>query len=144
MLLKVKPIKQLLNHCGPCCVKMILKKYGIKITQKELGIICNMTDTGVAPTAIVRCFKKYGIYASYKHYPGIRKSVEDYLEEYKNPIIIGTEEHYLLIVGYTEKMFYVIDPADGKQSLMEKEVVHALMKDMIIIKRKIGDKNETN
>ena len=137
MLLKIKPIKQLENHCGPCCVKMILQRYGIKKTQKELGIFCNITETGVAPTAIVRCFKKFNIHSSYKHYPGIRKSISQYLDEYQNPIIIGTEEHYLLIVGYTEKEYYIIDPADGKQSLMNKEVCYALTKDMIIVKNKI-------
>jgi ABC-type bacteriocin/lantibiotic exporter with double-glycine peptidase domain len=140
MILKIKPIKQLENHCGPACAKMVLQKYRIKKSQKELGIICNITETGVAPTAIVRCFKKFGIHSSYKHYPGIRKTVEQYLEEYHNPIIIGTEDHYLMIIGYTEKEYYIIDPADGKQSLMDKDIVYALMKDMIIIKYKIGGK----
>jgi len=140
MILKIKSIKQLENHCGPCCVKMILQRYGIKVNQKELGIICNITETGVAPTAIVRCFKKYGIHSSYKHYPGIRKTVEQYLEEYQNPIIVGTEEHYMLIIGYDEKNFILIDPADGKQTSMEKEVCYALTKDMIIVKGKIGGK----
>lgn len=139
MILKVKPIKQLENHCGPACVKMILKKYNIKKSQKELGILCKITATGVAPTAIVRCFKNFGIQSSYRHYPGIRKSVEQYLEEYQNPIIVGTEEHYMLLIGYTEKDFILIDPADGKQSAMVKEVCHALTKDMIIIKGRIGE-----
>lgn len=137
MILKIKPIKQLENHCGPACVKMILHKFGIKKNQKELGIICKITETGVAPTAIVRCFRTLGIRSSYKHYPGIRKTVEQYLNEYKNPIIIGTEEHYMLIIGYTDKEFYIIDPADGRQSLMDKEVCYALMKDMVIVKGRI-------
>lgn len=138
MILKVKPIKQLENHCGPACVKMILQIFEIKKNQKELGELCNITETGVAPTAIVRCFKKYGIHSSYKHYPGIRKTIEEYLEEYKHPIIIGTEEHYMLVIGYNDKNFILIDPADGRQSSIAKEVCYALMKDMIIIKGKIG------
>ena len=138
MIINVNPIKQLENHCGPACVKMILHRFGIKENQKELGKLCNITETGVAPTAIVRCFRKYGIHSSYKHYPGIRKTIEKYLEEYKNPIIIGTEEHYMLIIGYTMKNFILIDPADGRQSEMEKDVCYALMKDMIIVKGKLG------
>lgn len=140
MILKVKPIKQLENHCGPACVKMILSNYGIKKNQKELGILCNITETGVAPTAIVRCFRNHGIHSSYKHLPGIRKTIEQYLEEYKNPIIIGTEEHYMLIVGYDDKNFILVDPADGKQSSMVKDVCYALIKDMIVVKGKIGGK----
>lgn len=140
MILKIKPIKQLENYCGPACVKMILQRYKIKKNQKELGILCNITETGVAPTAIVRCFKKLGIHSSYKHYPGIRKTIEDYLEKYQNPIIVGTEEHYMLIIGYDEKNFILIDPADGKQTLLDKSVCYALTKDMIIVKYKIGEK----
>jgi len=138
MILKVKPIKQLENHCGPACVKMILKNYDIIKNQKELGEVCNITETGVAPTAIVRCFRKYGILSSYKHLPGIRKTIEQYLDEYRNPIIIGTEEHYMLIVGYDSNKFIIVDPADGRQSAMEKDVCYALIKDMIIVKGKIG------
>ena len=140
MILKVKPIRQLENHCGPACVKMILLRYGIKMNQKELGQRCNITETGVAPTAIVRCFYKLGIHSSYKHYPGIRKSVEQYLEEYRNPIIIGTEEHYMLVIGYDDENFILIDPDPGKIITMNKEVCYALMKDMVIVKGKLGGK----
>ena len=138
MLLIIKPVKQEPNYCGAACLQMVLQRFKIKISQKKLAKDCKYTETGISPTAIIRALLKYKIHSSYRHYPGIRKSVEDYLEEYKNPIIIGTEEHYLLIVGYTEKMFYVIDPADGKQHLIEKEIIYSLMKDMIIIKHKIG------
>jgi ABC-type bacteriocin/lantibiotic exporter with double-glycine peptidase domain len=140
MILKIKPIKQLENHCGPACIKMILDSFKINKTQKELGILCNLTETGVAPTAMVRCLISFGIYASYKHYPGIRKTIEDYLEEYKHPMIIGTEEHYMLIIGYDDKNFILIDPAIGKRLTMLKKLTYILIKDMIIVKNRIGGK----
>jgi len=131
--LKVKPVKQLVNYCGPACVRMILSMFGISEDQKTLGEKCNITKDGVAPSAIIRCLKQYKIKSYYRRNVGEKYTIDDYLNKYQSPIIIGTESHYMIIVGYTDKLYIIVDPEIGKQISMPKTVVHALIKDMLII-----------
>jgi ABC-type bacteriocin/lantibiotic exporter with double-glycine peptidase domain len=127
---------QLPNHCGAACIKMVLAIFDISENQKSLGEICNITSEGIATSAIIKCFKKYKINSYYRRHVGERYTIDDYLNKYKYPVIIGTEAHYMVIVGYTEKMFIIVDPEVGKQISMPKTVVLALIKDLIIIRGK--------
>jgi ABC-type bacteriocin/lantibiotic exporter with double-glycine peptidase domain len=110
---------------------MVLKYYGYTmIDQKTIGNdIMVKIKRGCYPHDVIRYLKRYNIFAEKK--TGIRTL--NYLDN-KRPIIIGTYDHFMLLVGRIGKKYFIIDPATGRKGKYEYEFFQKEVKDYVIIK----------
>jgi ABC-type bacteriocin/lantibiotic exporter with double-glycine peptidase domain len=130
VILKVKPIKQKSLHCGPCCIEMVLKFYGFKnVTQITIGKDINIkVKRGCYPRDVIRYLKRFNIIAEKRR----TLNTLEYLK-YKRPIIIGTQEHFMLLIGLKDKKYIIIDPSTGRKQKREYKFFKEEVKDYIII-----------
>ena len=134
MTLKIKPIKQIKFHCGPACIEMVLKYYGInKPEQKEIGKRFRVRIIrGCYPYQVIRYLKRFGIIAEKQ---GVWEGIP--FRNLKHPVIVGTKTHFLLFTGQNEKeKLVLIDPAKGKRIYRTMEYFYKEVKDYIVIKEK--------
>ena len=134
MVLKIKSIKQIKYHCGPACIEMILKYYGInKFDQKEIGTKFKVKIIrGCYPYQVIKYLKRFGILAEKR---GVWEGIP--FDNLKHPIIVGTKTHFLLFIGRNKKKKLVlIDPAIGKRIYRTMKYFYKEIKDYIVIKEK--------
>ena len=110
--LNIKPIKQLPIHCGPACMEMLLRFYGIKnVTQKKIGRDINVLwREGCLPNQVIRYLKKFKIVCRISR----RKYALDYFEKSRQPIILGESAHFTLLIGKKKDKYIIIDPCYGR------------------------------
>ena len=96
--------------CGAHALYSILRYYNKKLSfeklKKELG---TNTKNGTNLASILRFLKKKNFKFSIKRHAkllDLKKAIDN-----KYPILILTdeEEHWVVVYGYSEKMFYVLD-----------------------------------
>ena len=137
----VTGIKQKRLHCGPCCIEMVLKYYGFKnVDQVTIGKDINVKiKRGCYPHDVIRYLKRYNITAEKRKTLGTLM----YLE-HKRPIIIGTYDHFMLLVGVIDTKYIVLDPATGRKQKYDYKFFKEEVKDYIIIKEIKNGKERNN
>ena len=123
----LKPIRQGPQECGPTCMAMVMNFWGVEITKDEIwkevkstyGAFTNCTD-------MKKYFDKHGFetnlqstskptklkYFIYKGYPLIA-----FTESRK----FRGEGHYIVLIGYNDIGFNIIDPGPGSFDLLTYE-----------------------
>ncbi|MBN1113831.1 MAG: C39 family peptidase [Oligoflexia bacterium] len=105
------------NYCGPAALSMVLRYFGEKTDQHELGDGM-VKDYGVTPWDIKKVAISYGFKASVVSC-GFNNLL-DLIDRLRLPVIVrvinssGTNGHYIVVKGYDleREVLYVNDPAE--------------------------------
>jgi ABC-type bacteriocin/lantibiotic exporter with double-glycine peptidase domain len=117
IVLPIKGVKQKALHCGPCVVSMILRYYGIRQTQEEIGKAMNIKrQGGTYPSQLMKYLERYGVHA--KKVGSLK--LEKYMA-HPRTAIIGFKQHFCLIVGRINSHAVVIDPNTGRKSIVRAD-----------------------
>ncbi len=129
--LDIKGVKQKKLHCGPCCIEMVLRYYGYEnIDQETIGKDINVKiKRGSYPRDVIAYLRRYDIIAEKK----TALSTLKYLDK-RRPIIIGTSEHFMLLVGKEGDKYIILDPATGRKNKYTYDFFREEVKDYIVIK----------
>ena len=134
-MLKVKPFQETLSAgmCGPASLKIVLKYYGLEITEKELArLVGASSDLGTNDKSLVRAATKFGFKVKVKDKSSF-KDIEKWLDK-KVPVIVNwftrgrkdysdsdiADGHYSVVVGLDDKFIYLQDPEIGKIRKLER------------------------
>jgi ABC-type bacteriocin/lantibiotic exporter with double-glycine peptidase domain len=116
MRLKVTPIKQKPAMCGPTCIQMVLRNFGMK---KPMAELINITGTtfkdGMRPSGFLHVARAYGLRATVKDHASLA-DIRRALARGVPPIInwFSTDEaHYSVAVELTKTYIVMIDPEDA-------------------------------
>ena len=123
----LKPIKQGTQECGPTCMAMVMNFWGVKTTKDEIwpkvrayyGPYTNGNDMN-------NYFRKHGFKT--KVMTTTKYTNLKYFIHKGYPLIALTETrrypgagHYIVLIGYNEKGFNIIDPDPGKFDFLTYE-----------------------
>lgn len=123
-MIELTPLKQNTDYsCGPISLKMVLNKYGVKKSEKELIKLCKArSGYGCDPDDIVRAAKEVGCKAMCKQDSSLnelRKFCREdipVIVDWFSPEVCG---HYSVVVGIDEKDICLADPYLGKIRKMD-------------------------
>lgn len=130
MILEINKIRQLRNHCGPCCVEIVLRFLGMEnVTQKEIGEAVKLKENrGTLPHHLIKYMKGMGIIACKR----INHNLDEYLLS-KKPVIVGTRNHFMILFGKIEDKFLIYDPQSGKTNKKQLIFFKRNVRDYIVI-----------
>lgn len=134
--LKIEPFQETLHkgYCGPAVLKMVLKFYGIRKSEKELARLAGTTrEAGTDAKQIWRVLRRFGFRARIKN-----NSTFSDIKKYLNtdiPVIVDwftrgrkdyldsaiADGHYSIVVGLDAKFIYLQDPEIGKLRKLKRE-----------------------
>lgn len=107
-----------LNTCGPAVTEMMLKFFGVKLTQEKLEKLERTTKDGTGHKGLIRVARKHGLYCFVqensnlyllKHFISLGLPVVvNYIEPSSN------DGHYSVVVGFDAKNLIMNDPWNGK------------------------------
>lgn len=120
----VRPIKQGPNQCGPTSIAMVLNFWGVEITRDDIwpevkspyGWFTNCFD-------VQTYFRRRGFttkvlqtsnYSKLKYF--LSKGYP--LIAYAEPRMRDGTAHYIVLTGYDDKGFYIVDPGPGRSLFM--------------------------
>lgn len=113
------------NDCGPTCFANTLNILGYDIKIEQANKLCGLTKDGTDTFDLIRAFDKYGFEGKEKkHYSG--KSAWAWLvmnTQAGIPITIAVDNdtHWLLVLLAGKDKAQIIDPEDGKPTLISKK-----------------------
>jgi ABC-type bacteriocin/lantibiotic exporter with double-glycine peptidase domain len=117
IVLPIKGIKQKPLHCGPVCVCMILRYYGVRQTQDEIGRAIKIRRLGGSyPSQLMKYLEKYGVRTQ-----KVRTLNFEKYFIHPRPAIIGFKQHFCLLIGRINSHAVVIDPQTGRKSIVKKD-----------------------
>lgn len=111
-MLNVPYVKQRLNYCGPTSLAMVMKYYGINITQDEVGEMANAKYFGVTIGQLVEVAKNKGLKAEIKKDISLADLVSSIDSD--EPVIVA--QHYCL--GNNDIHFRVVIGYDNENNLV--------------------------
>ncbi len=134
-LLNVRPFQETLNAsmCGPASLKIVLKYYGIEVTEKEIAQLAEVSsDLGTDDKGISRAAKHFGFKVKIKNNSNF-KDIKKWLDK-KVPVIVDwftrgrkdysdsdiADGHYSVVAGLDDKFVYLQDPEIGKIRKLER------------------------
>ncbi len=123
-MLNVKPHLQYAGLCGPACLHMVLKYFGLEKSDKELAKLCGANaKTGTTAAQIITAAKKLGFKAFYKDFSSIAE-IKKYIDK-KIPVIVDwfsiDDGHYSVAVKIDAKFIYLQDPDLNKINKIDLE-----------------------
>lgn len=123
------PVIQKPYFCGPACLKMVLRHYGIKSPrQGELAKLCRSkayrhANTGTAGKNILAAGKSFGLDGFLQDMSTFGE-LRGWVEKKKVPVIVSwfafDEGHYSVAVKVTTRKIYLQDPELGHIRVMDK------------------------
>jgi len=113
----VHRIKQLTNYCGPATLAMVLRYYGLDVTQEEIGKVIYDRSSGATNGADMLLYSRERGFAAYSW----NSSVNDVKKKLAAgfPVIVLQQNsledisgHYRVLTGYDDSTsaFSVLDP----------------------------------
>jgi predicted double-glycine peptidase len=110
-------IKQLTNYCGPATLAMVLRYYGLDVTQEEIGKIIYDRSSGATNGADMLLYSRERGFAAYSW----NSSIDDVKKKLAAgfPVIVLQQNsredisgHYRILTGYDDStsVFSVLDP----------------------------------
>lgn len=111
-------------YCGPAVLKMVLRHFGIKISQKTLARDAGTdSGTGTFHHAMRTIIKNSGLFSYTKRNATIQE-VEMFVRRCL-PVIVNYiepegEGHYAIVVGYNANNLIFNDPWHGKHFTLSK------------------------
>ena len=135
-ILSVVKIKQLPLHCGPACMEMLLRFYGIKnVTQKKIGRDMNVVwGDGCLPSQVIRYLKKFKIFCRISR----KKYALEYFEKSHQPIILGEASHFTILIGKKKNKYIIIDPCYGRCRLKSQDYFSQDINEYVIVIETMG------
>jgi predicted double-glycine peptidase/ribosomal protein S27E len=119
--LKVDPVQQTTQFCGPAALACLLNFLGLHTTELEVSAAAGVTaDKGCTPEGLVDAAKSFGLDAEYKQ-NGTSADVERFVEQERLPLLFfwwghgrrGDGLHVSLVVGCDDKSVIIMDPEPG-------------------------------
>ncbi|MDU6264775.1 MAG: peptidase domain-containing ABC transporter [Anaerocolumna aminovalerica] len=125
---KIPYISQLgTMDCGAACLAMILNYYGLKVDIVDISASIHTGRDGMSLKAMRQAVQDFGFSFSALKYNYVEENLKSTL-----PVILCTENHYVVIEKHTYKGKYVvIDPTKGRY-LTEFDVLQETYKDILI------------
>lgn len=134
--LKIKPFQETLHKgwCGPAVLKMVLKFYGMRKSEKELARLAGTTlEAGTDAKQIRRVLRRFGFLARIKNNSTF-SDIKKYLDK-DIPVIVDwftrgrkdssdsaiADGRYSIVVGLDAKFIYLQDPEIGKLRKLTRE-----------------------
>ena len=120
--------------CGPSCIKIICKSYGMEFPIQSLKEQTQISKEGVNLLGISDAAEKIG----FKTLPLQCSSKELELDVKLPAILHWGQQHFLILYKAKKNRFYISDPAVGLVNLSKKEFEHKW------ISAKISPSNDEN
>lgn len=96
--------------CGPACMAMLLKYYGINVSLDTLSQECNLHIRGCSGTDLMRVGRSYGL-----DMKAFRMDAEELMNQDRPAIIWWSYTHWVVMCGFDNKGNVVIaNPARGR------------------------------
>ncbi|MCS6796070.1 MAG: peptidase domain-containing ABC transporter [Raineya sp.] len=108
------------SDCGPACLAMLARYYGIKVNVKQIRQLGNLSRLGVSVKQLIEVANLLGMQAE------AYKATLDELKQVLLPcILFWKQDHYVVLEKITfqkrNTIFHLLDPAYGKVKLFEEE-----------------------
>jgi len=108
-------VEQLPNYCGPASLEMVLRYYGTKTDQQQIGAGI-VESNGVSASALEQVAIDMG-YDATEEYCGLNNLLDSLSAGV--PVLVrvinntGTNGHFMVVTGYdlTQEILYINDPA---------------------------------
>ena len=105
--------------CGPACLKMIAKYYGITYSSEQLRHLCNITMEGVSARGIVEGAEAIGMQAL-----PASITINTLINEVPLPCIsYWRDRHFIIVYKTSKKWVYVADSLQGLLKYSKEEFV---------------------
>ena len=134
--LNVKPFQETLHQgmCGPACLKMVLKYWGISKTEKEIADLRPIpSDVNTSDKDIQNIAESFGMNVEIKNHSTL-EDMERWLNK-KTPVIVDwftrgrsdysdsevADGHYSIVVGLDENFVYIQDPEIGSLRTLKRD-----------------------
>ncbi|MDB5121967.1 MAG: apxIB 1 [Mucilaginibacter sp.] len=100
--------------CGPTCLRMVFRHYGLKIAIQKLRTFCYINRGGVNMLALSEAAEKLGMRTT-----GAKLNIEQ-LKEVELPCILHWHQHHFVVLYKIKKgKYYLADPSAGPITLTE-------------------------
>ncbi|MBU0570090.1 C39 family peptidase [Patescibacteria group bacterium] len=121
-MLAVKPFRQKTGYCGPASLKMVLRYFGVDMSEEELARLSNCTEEwGVGAEQLVRVANDLGFQAEIFDNSDI-DNIKRWVLEKKIPVIVDwfseDDGHYSVVVDIDGENIYIQDPEFGRLRAM--------------------------
>lgn len=100
------------EDCGPACLQMILRFYGVKTSLDAVKLNCGNLKNGITLLHLNKAAQQLGFKTK-----AVKLSIEELLHLPKNifPLIAyGYDGHFMVIYKITSQTIYIADPALGR------------------------------
>jgi len=132
-LLKLKPFRETPGYCGPASLKIVLKYYGLDVSEKKLAKLCGTTSVGTTDRGIKRAAEFFGFKVKIKNNCSF-KDIAYWLNK-KVPVIVDwftvgrpnakkaivPDGHYSVVAGLDSQHIYLQDPELGEIRRIKKD-----------------------
>ena len=104
------------TECGAACLGSVLAHFGRWVSQEELRDTCAVSRDGSTAADIFRAAKQYGLEVE------AWTKEPDQLKDLELPSILFWEfNHFVVLEGFGNGVYYLNDPAVGRRTLDEQE-----------------------
>ncbi len=110
----IKPVIQDTNGCLPACLEMVMRYNGIDIDKRKIADEIQ-GSFGTSWDKVYPFLRKHGFVLMMIHVDSIRRNIDE-----RVPVIVsgrlanaGQLGHVVLVVGYDQKKYHIIDPMRG-------------------------------
>ena len=118
-MINLRPVTHQYAYCGPACLQMVMEYFGIRETQKKLGVIAGTTPiSGTPHKGMIQVLRQYGFDVKVKHTKTTFEDLRIFVNEKKLPVIVNwysvfnppASGHYSVVVGINKKTITLMDP----------------------------------
>lgn len=103
--------------CGPACLRILLKYYGIEYPIQHLRTLTLKSKDGVSMLALKKAGEALGFNCL-----AVRANMTEIKQEVPLPCIIHWENrHYIIVYKIKGKYVYLADPATGLRKVLQQE-----------------------
>ena len=125
-MLHIKPIKQNTGYtCGPTCIAMLAKFYGVRVSWAKVMRSCKIDRNGMSNDDLVRALRKLNFSVSKKSrntWKDLRKNYHDRIPVVVAWMLHGYIGHFSIVVEVGKNHLVLADPDTGKHRRMPKEI----------------------